>query len=74
MFVVTGGLLYAVNGPSFSAKEVTVAGFTVDMKTGSVIQSWRPPQVFIVPIIPDRISTIQKLTFRLLEHSNNRFL
>ncbi|CAG5132319.1 unnamed protein product [Candidula unifasciata] len=42
---VQGGVLYAVNGPSFSGPtDISVQGFTLDIKTGALLETWNIPQ------------------------------
>ncbi|ESO86676.1 hypothetical protein LOTGIDRAFT_128636, partial [Lottia gigantea] len=38
------GMLFAVNGPVYDGVETVVQGFTVDIKTGKLLQSWNIPQ------------------------------
>ncbi|XP_064620125.1 peptidyl-glycine alpha-amidating monooxygenase-like isoform X3 [Lineus longissimus] len=37
-----GGVLYAVNGPDFYSDKQPVAGFTMQLETGQVLQTWEP--------------------------------
>ncbi|XP_076444227.1 peptidyl-glycine alpha-amidating monooxygenase B-like isoform X1 [Babylonia areolata] len=38
-----GGLLYAVNGPSFDGNPVTVKGFTISLPTNTLVETWNVP-------------------------------
>lgn len=46
VYSFVGGVLYAVNGPAFSGlSDTSVQGFTLDIRTGALLETWNIPQV-----------------------------
>ena len=42
--IISGGVLFAVNGPDYSRMDVNVQGFTLDIDTGKLKAQWNIPK------------------------------